>query len=60
MHVLEARDKPILTYLKMIRWQQMNRFNQKRVGAATSMNVICHKIVKKKDRNKSDARNYIC
>ncbi|XP_059432442.1 uncharacterized protein LOC132165776 [Corylus avellana] len=57
--VLEARDQPILTCMEMIRRQLMNRISQKRNGAATSTNIICPKIVKKLDRNKSDARNYI-
>jgi hypothetical protein len=33
--VLEARGKPILSCLEMIRWQLKNRFNQKSAGAAT-------------------------
>jgi hypothetical protein len=37
--VLEAKEKLILTCLETIRWQLINQFNQKRAGAATSMNV---------------------
>jgi hypothetical protein len=37
----------------------MNQVNQKRAGVATSMNVIFPKIVKKLERNMTDARNYI-
>jgi hypothetical protein len=58
--MLEAREKLILTCLEMIRQQLMNRFNQKRVGAATSKIVICPKIMKKLERNKVDVRKYIC
>jgi len=58
--ILEARDQPILTCFETIRRQIMNRFNQKRGGAVTATNVICPKIMKKLERNKSDARNYIC
>jgi hypothetical protein len=57
--ILEAREKPILTCMEMIRRQIMNRFNLKRDGAATSTNSICPKIVRKLDRNKSNSRNYI-
>jgi hypothetical protein len=38
--ILEAREKPILTYMKMIRRQLMNRFNQKSSGTTTSTSVI--------------------
>jgi hypothetical protein len=34
----------------MIRRQLMDRFNEKRAGAATATNVICSKIVKKLDK----------
>ncbi len=50
--VLEARDQSILYCMETIKRQLMNRFDKKRVGAATSTNVICPKIVKKLDRNK--------
>jgi hypothetical protein len=53
--VIEARDKPILTCMEMIRRQLMNMFNQKRVATTILTNVICSKIVKRKkyiDRNK--------
>jgi hypothetical protein len=58
--ILEAREQLILTCFETIRWQIVNRFNQKMVGAATTTNVICPKIMKKLERNKLDARNYIC
>ncbi|XP_059458358.1 uncharacterized protein LOC132187952 [Corylus avellana] len=58
--ILEARDKPILGCMELIRRQLMGRFNQKRARAETSKNEICPKIVKKLERNKSLARNYIC
>jgi hypothetical protein len=58
--ILEARDKPILGCMELIRRQLMARFNQKRAGAETSKNVICPKIVKKLERNKRESRNYIC
>jgi len=58
--ILEAREQPILTCFESIRRQIMNRFNQKRAGAAIATNVIFPKIMKKIKRNKSDARNYIC
>jgi len=46
--------------METIRRQLMNQFDKKRVGAATSTNVICPKIVKKLDRNKKEADAYIC
>jgi hypothetical protein len=58
--ILEARDKPILGCMELIRWQLMAMVNQKRARAETSKNVICLKIVKKLERNKQDSRNYIC
>jgi len=58
--VLEARDQPILFCMETIRRQLMNRFDKKRVGVATSTNLICPKIVKKLDRNKKEADAYIC
>jgi len=58
--VLEARGRPILTCFETIRWQIMNRFSQKNVGTATTPIVICPKIVKKLERNKLKAKNYIC
>ncbi len=57
--VLEAREKPIMSYLEIIRRKFMNQVNQKRAGVATSTNVIFPKIVKKLERNMADARNYI-
>jgi hypothetical protein len=47
--VLEAREKPIMSCLEIIRRQFI----------ATSTNVIFPKIVKKLERNMADARNYI-
>ncbi len=38
----------------------MNRFSKKNAGAATTPNVICPKIGKKLERNKLEAKNYIC
>jgi zinc finger SWIM domain-containing protein 3 len=38
----------------------MNRFDKKRVGAANATNIICPKIMKKLERNKKDADDYIC
>jgi hypothetical protein len=58
--VLEARGQPILTCFETIRRQIMNRFSKKNAGAATTPNVICPKIVKKLERNKLEAKNYIC
>ena len=58
--ILEARDKPILGCMELIKRQIMGRFNQKRAGAKTLTNVICPKIVKKLERNKSESKNYIC
>jgi hypothetical protein len=58
--ILEAREQPILTCFESIRRQIMSRFNQKKAGAAIATNVTCPKIMKKIERNKSDARNYIC
>jgi hypothetical protein len=58
--VLEVRDKPILTCLETIRRQLMNRFDQKRAGAATSTNFICLKILKKLEQNKKEVDDYIC
>jgi len=58
--LLEARDQPILSCMKTIKRQLMNRFDKKRVGVATSTNEICPKIVKKLDRNKKEADAYIC
>jgi hypothetical protein len=57
--ILEAREQPILTCFEAISRQIMNRFNQKMAGAATATNVICPKIMKKLERNKSDAMNYM-
>jgi hypothetical protein len=57
--ILEAREQPILTCFESIRRQIMSRFNQKKAGAAIATNVTCPKIMKKIERNKSDARNYI-
>jgi len=45
--------------METIKRQLMNRFDKKRVGAATSTNVICPKIVKKLDRNKKEADAYM-
>jgi hypothetical protein len=38
----------------------MNRFDKKRAGAANATNIICPKIMKKLERNKKEADDYIC
>jgi hypothetical protein len=58
--VLEARGQPILTCFETIRQQIMNWVSQKNSRVATTPNVICLKIVKKLERNKLEAKNYIC
>ena len=58
--IKDARDKPLLTMLEMIRRKLMNRFEAKRDGAATATATICPKILKKLERHKDVARNYIC
>jgi hypothetical protein len=58
--VMEARDQPILSCLETIRRQLMNRFDKKMAGAANVTNIICPKIMKKLERNKKEADDYIC
>ena len=58
--VKDARDKLLLTMLEIIQRQLLNRFEAKRDGAATATALICPKILKKLERHKDVARNYIC
>jgi hypothetical protein len=58
--VLKARDKRILTCLETTRRLLMNRFDKKKARAANATNLICPKIVKKLERNKKEANDYIC
>lgn len=55
--IKEARDKPLLTILEMIRRQLMTRFHQKRNRILAVTHIICPKIQKKLERSKDDAKN---
>ncbi|KAB1221325.1 hypothetical protein CJ030_MR2G005630 [Morella rubra] len=59
----EARDKPIITMLEMIRQRLMVRFRQKREGAEAALRsgmMFCPKILKKLERSKSEASHCRC
>jgi transposase-like protein len=58
--IKDARDKPLITMLEIIRRQLMNRYHTKREGASQATNGICPKIQKKLERSKDLQRNYIC
>jgi hypothetical protein len=58
--IKDARDKPLLTMLEMIRRQLMNRYHIKREGASQTTNRICPKILKRLERSKDLQRNHIC
>jgi len=58
--IKDARDKPLITMLEIIRRQLMNRYHTKREGASQATNEICPKIRKKLERSKDLQRNYIC
>lgn len=58
--ILEAKDEPILTMTELIRWQLMNRFDQKRTKAQKSTNLqIGLRIMKKLKRNKMLSSDYM-
>lgn len=55
-HILDARDKPILTMLEMIRTNLMRRLQViKRDATMKYRGTICPKIQKKLDKWKSEA-----
>jgi hypothetical protein len=58
--VMEVRNQPILSCLETIWRQLMNRFDKKRERAANATNIMCPKIMKKLERNKEEADDYIC
>lgn len=55
--IKDARDKPLLTMMEMIRRQLMARLQRKRDGIRASTYKICPKIMKKLERSKDDNRN---
>ncbi|KAJ1416598.1 Transposase, MuDR, plant [Sesbania bispinosa] len=55
----EARDKPIITMLEMIRRQLMKRFHVKRDGMVARRHSICPRILEKLEVSKKDAMNCI-
>lgn len=57
-YIKEARDKPIITMLEMIRRQLMSRFENKRSWIGTCNGSICPKIQKTLEELKSDARSW--
>ncbi|KAJ1421768.1 Transposase, MuDR, plant [Sesbania bispinosa] len=56
-YIKEARDKPIITMLEMIRRQLMKRFHVKRDGMLTRGHSICPRILEKLEMSKKDAMN---
>ncbi|KAJ1439028.1 Zinc finger, PMZ-type [Sesbania bispinosa] len=56
-YIKEARDKPIITMLEMIRRQLMKRFHMKRDGMFTCRHSICPRILEKLEVSKKDAMN---
>ncbi|KAJ1417825.1 Transposase, MuDR, plant [Sesbania bispinosa] len=56
-YIKEARDKPIITMLEMIRRQLMKRFHVKRDGMLTRRHSICPRILEKLEVSKKDAMN---
>ncbi|KAL6544076.1 hypothetical protein OROGR_010573 [Orobanche gracilis] len=58
-YIKDARDKPIITMLEMIRRQLMKRFHAKRDGMLSCKFSICPKIHEKLEASKKDAMNCI-
>ncbi|KAK9290403.1 hypothetical protein L1049_008572 [Liquidambar formosana] len=56
-YILEAREKPIITMLEMIRRQLMNRFQVRKQEMEKWEGPLCPKIQEKFDRVKEDARH---
>jgi len=57
--IIEARDKPILTMLEMIRCHIMRRLQAKRESMSRHEQPICPKIQNKLDKFKTLARKYV-
>ncbi|GMY19683.1 putative Mutator transposable element [Fagus crenata] len=57
-YILEARDKPIITMLEIIRQKLMKRFHNKRDERQYESN-ICPRIKAKLEKSKDAARDYI-
>ncbi len=55
--ILDARDKPILTMLEVIRCKIMVRIARKRSAEAKWTGKLCHKITKKLNKNIDNSRN---
>lgn len=56
-YIREARDKPIITMLEMIRRQLMSRYEEKRSWILTCNGTLCPKIQKIIEEMKVEARN---
>ena len=58
-YILEARDKPIITMLEIIRQKLMKRFHNKRDEMRQYESNICPRIKAKLEKSKDAARDYI-
>ena len=57
-YILDAREKPVLTMMEMIRSQLMKRINSKQILGKKMKGNLCPKIRKKLAINKGDSYNY--
>jgi hypothetical protein len=58
-YILKARDKPILTVLKMIRKKLMRRYHAKRDGISKLTSKLCPKVAKKLESIGLDAMDCV-
>lgn len=56
-YILQARNKPIITMLEIIRRMLMKKFQKKREGMKAYKGTICPRIQKKLEKQKAEAMN---